>query len=43
MAIVKMKHLRLIALAEEQEALLDELLRVGCVEIATPEAQPEDP
>ena len=43
MAIVKMKHLRLIALAEEQEALLDELLRVGCVEIATPEARPEDP
>ena len=26
MAIVKMKHLRLIALAEEQEALLDELM-----------------
>lgn len=42
MAIVRMKHLRLIALAEEQEALLDELLRVGCVEITTPEPQEGD-
>lgn len=42
MAIVKMKHLRLIALAEEQEELLDELLRVGCVEIAAPEPEEGD-
>lgn len=43
MAIVKMKHLRLIAVSEEQEALLDELLRVGCVEVSAPEVRSDDP
>ena len=43
MAIVQMKHLRLIAVSEEQDALLDELQRVGCVEISTPEITEDDP
>lgn len=38
MAIVKMKRLRLIALAEDRDALLSSLLHVGCVEISEPEA-----
>ena len=42
MAIVKMKHLRVIAVAEEQEALLNELLHVGCVEVSTPEEHSEE-
>jgi len=41
MAIVKMKHLRLISVAEEQEALLNELLHAGCVEISTPDGDSE--
>ena len=43
MAIVQMKHLRLIAVSEEQDALLDELQRVGCVEISTPEITEDAP
>ena len=43
MAIVPMKHLRLIAVSEEQDALLDELQRVGCVQISTPEVAEGDP
>lgn len=43
MAIVRMKRLRLIGLTEEQEPLLNELLRIGCVQVTTPEADPEDP
>lgn len=42
MAIVKMKHLRVIAVAEEQDTLLNELLHAGCVEISTPEAAGEE-
>lgn len=42
MAIVKMKHLRVIAVAEEQEALLNELLHAGCVEVSTPEERSEE-
>ena len=37
MAIVKMKRIRLIALAEDRDALLSSLLHVGCVEISEPE------
>lgn len=36
MSIVKMKRIRLIALAEERDALLSSLLHVGCVEISEP-------
>lgn len=36
MAIVKMKRLRLIALAEDRDALLESLLHVGCVEVQEP-------
>lgn len=43
MAIVRMKRLRLIGLTEEQEPLLNDLLRIGCVQVTTPEADPEDP
>ncbi len=43
MAIVPMKHLRLIAVSEEQDALLDELQQVGCVQISTPEVSKGDP
>jgi len=39
-AIVKMKRFRLIAVAGERDALLDELLRVGCVEISEPGQPP---
>ena len=39
MAIVKMKRLRLIALAEKRDELLSRLLHVGCVEVTEPEAQ----
>lgn len=42
MAIVKMKHLRVIAVAEEQEVLLKELLHAGCVEVSTPEEGSEE-
>lgn len=37
MAIVKMKQIRLIALAKDRDALLSELLHVGCVEVREPE------
>lgn len=37
MAIVKMKRIRLIALAKDRDALLAELLHVGCVEVREPE------
>ena len=36
MSIVKMKRIRLIALAAERDALLSSLLHVGCVEISEP-------
>lgn len=43
MAIVKMKRLRLIGLAEEREALLSTLLRLGCVEVAEPKEELASP
>lgn len=43
MAIVKMKRLRVIAMADRRQALLDEMLRMGCVEISEPEARLRDP
>ena len=36
MAIVKMKRIRLLALAEDREALLSGLLHVGCVQVSEP-------
>ena len=42
MAIVKMKHLRLIAADSEREALIRDLSKAGCVEITQPnETLPE--
>ena len=42
MSIVKMKRIRLIALAEERDALLSSLLHVGCVQISEPSEQLAD-
>ena len=39
MAIVKMKRLRVIALAEQRDELLSRLLHVGCVEVTEPETK----
>ena len=36
MAIVKMKRLHLIALAQDRDALLASLQHVGCVELREP-------
>lgn len=41
MSIVKMKRIRLIALAQDRDALLSSLLHVGCVEISEPEEIPQ--
>ncbi len=43
MAIVKMKRLRMVAMAADREALLRKLQHIGCVEIVQPEADPDDP
>ena len=43
MSIVKMKKLRLLAVRSEQEALLRELMVLGCVEISDPEPLLSDP
>ena len=43
MAIVKMKRLRMVAMAADREALLRRLQHMGCVEIVQPEADPDDP
>ena len=43
MAIVKMKRLRMVAMAADREALLRKLQHMGCVEIVQPEADPDDP
>ena len=41
MSIVKMKRLRLIALARDRDELMASLLHVGCVEISQPEEIPQ--
>jgi V/A-type H+-transporting ATPase subunit I len=43
MAIVKMKRLRLLALAADRDELLQRLLRAGCVEITEPDVELSDP
>lgn len=43
MSIVKMKHLKMLVMAEERDALLSRLMRLGCVEIAEPDDQLNDP
>ncbi len=43
MAIVKMKRLRMVAMARDREALLRQLQHIGCVEVIQPEADPDDP
>lgn len=43
MAIVKMKKLRVMAMAGQREELLRELLRLGCVEISAPDGKLSDP
>ena len=43
MAIVKMKKLRVMAMADSRDALLRELLRLGCVEISEPAGRLADP
>lgn len=43
MAIVKMKKLCVMAMAEQQQPLLDGLLRLGCVEISEPDGKLADP
>ena len=43
MAIVKMKKLRVMAMADSRGALLRELLRLGCVEISEPAGKLSDP
>ena len=43
MAIVKMKKLRVMAMANRRETLLRELLRLGCVEISEPDGKLADP
>ena len=43
MAIVKMKRLRVIALASQRDELLQRLLHAGCVEVTEPQAELSDP
>ena len=43
MAIVKMKRLRMVAMARDREELLRRLQHMGCVEIVQPEIDPDDP
>ena len=43
MAIVKMKHLRLVVMGSDRERLLHLLQGMGCVEIDEPSVDPEDP
>ena len=43
MSIVKMKRLRMIALASEREEILSRLLHVGCVELSEPQVELADP
>ncbi len=43
MSIVAMKRLGLIALQADREKLMDELQRLGCVEVSVPTAPEDDP
>lgn len=43
MAILKMKKLRLITIRDQRDALLKELMRLGCVQVHEPEALLSDP
>ena len=43
MAIVKMKKLRIIALRDQRDKLMRQLLRLGCVEVREPEELLADP
>ncbi len=43
MSIVKMKRVKLMALASDQEALLSQLERLGCVEVSEPVDKLADP
>ena len=43
MSIVKMKRVRLIALAEDRDALLAGLLHAGCLEVREPTDALNDP
>lgn len=43
MAIVKMKKLRVMAMAGQKEELLRQLLRLGCVEVSEPDSKLADP
>ena len=43
MAIVKMKKLRVMAMADKQDILLRELQKLGCVEISEPDDKLADP
>ena len=43
MAIVKMKKLRVIALRDQRDELMRQLLRLGCVEVHEPEGMLADP
>ena len=43
MSIVSMKRLGLIALRSDQEKLIRQLQRAGCVEISQPQVDEEDP
>ena len=43
MAILKMKHLRMVAMSSDREDLLQILQRMGCVEIDEPSVDPDDP
>lgn len=43
MSIVKMKHLKMLVLAEERDVILSKLMRLGCVEIAETDDQLADP
>ncbi len=43
MSIVKMKKLRIIALREQRDELMQQLLRLGCVQVTKPEGVLSDP
>lgn len=42
MAIMKMKRLRLIAMAEDRETILRTLQRMGCVEVSEAGVEPSE-